>query len=449
MMILSRYYVAALTFISVSALADGLSDAYKQPFANLSAEEKQSFYLGESVFERFWVPSPSSTTASDGLGPLFNARSCHSCHINSGRGHAPTADQLGSEVPSFFIRLGSKTQLSSTGVVGDYIYGRQFHPLSSTNIQPEGDYRITWHEKTETFPDGHQVQMRFPSLHWTSLNYGPMSKETGVSLRVTPPLVGMGLLDAVDPQTILEFADPDDDNNDGISGKANWLEVEGTKRLGKFGHKASVTSLTAQNQSAFNGDLGLSTPLFPAPSGDCTTEQLDCLSAPNGNSQHIDNLEVGVEQSRLLDTYVALSRPPAMRNLNEPWFRPAKKIFDDLNCGSCHRPKLTTGSSEFAALAHRDFYPFTDMLLHDMGPDLANEFPVLNAAPQEWRTAPLWGIGLSEKVSGRNGFLHDGRARTIEEAILWHGGEAQASKMAYKNLNAKQRDLFIRFLESL
>ncbi|MEC8485061.1 MAG: di-heme oxidoredictase family protein, partial [Pseudomonadota bacterium] len=257
---MSRYYVAALTFISVSALADGLSDAYKQPFANLSAEEKQSFYLGESVFERFWVPSPSSTTASDGLGPLFNARSCHSCHINSGRGHAPTADQLGSEVPSFFIRLGSKTQLSSTGVVGDYIYGRQFHPLSSTNIQPEGDYRITWHEKTETFPDGHQVQMRFPSLHWTALNYGPMSKETGVSMRVTPPLVGMGLLDAVDPQTILEFEDPGDDNNDGISGKANWLEVKGKKRLGKFGHKASVTSLTAQNQSAFNGDLGLSTP---------------------------------------------------------------------------------------------------------------------------------------------------------------------------------------------
>ncbi|MGB2065099.1 MAG: di-heme oxidoredictase family protein, partial [Marinomonas gallaica] len=150
-----------------------------------------------------------------------------------------------------------------------------------------------------------------------------------------------------------------------------------------------------------------------------------------------------------LDTYVALSMPPAMRNLDQAWFKDAKQIFDQLECGSCHTPKLTTGSSEFTALSHRDFYPFTDMLLHDLGPELANGFPVLNASTQEWRTAPLWGIGLSESVSGRNGFLHDGRARTIEEAILWHGGEAEASKNAYKSLNAKQRALFVRFLESL
>lgn len=425
------------------------TDAYNQPFSSLTTEEKQAFYLGESIFERFWVPSPSSTTASDGLGPLFNARSCHSCHVNSGRGHAPTSTQLGSEVPSFFIRLGHKNPSAPHGVLGDAIYGRQFQPLSATNVMPEGDYQIEWQTRTETFPDGHQVTLRKPSLIWKTLNYGQFDKNTGFSMRVSPPLVGMGLLDAVPEQTILEWADPIDANQDGISGKANWVRYKGELALGKFGHKAHVVSLSEQNQSAFNGDLGLSTQDFPAASGDCTEKQTDCMKAPNGNSAHLDQLEVSIEQGKLLNTYMALSQPPAMRNLDQPWFLEAKVIFDDLKCASCHRPKLTTGSSEFTVLRHRDFYPFTDMLLHDMGPDLANDFPVFEAEPQEWRTAPLWGVGLSDAVSGRHGFLHDGRALTLEEAILWHGGEAQASKEAYKSLDAKQRTLFLRFLESL
>lgn len=444
---LRSLFALGLASVGLSAIAQ--SDAYNQPFNAISATQKQHFFLGESMFERFWVPAPSSTTASDGLGPLFNARSCHSCHINSGRGHAPRSDQLGSDVPSFFVRLGSQTQRSHEGVIGDFVYGRQFHPLSATNIKPEGDYRISWQTKTEHFPDGHQVTLRQPVLHWQQLNYGPFHDDTGFSMRVAPPLVGMGLLDAVPTETILAFADPTDDDHDGISGKANWITIDGQRQLGRFGHKASVPTLTAQNQSAFNGDLGLSTPLFPSPSGDCTVAQKDCLIAPNGNSQHIDGLEVGIEQMQLLDTYMALSRPPAMRHLDQPWFRDAKKTFDTLQCGSCHRPKLETGPSNFSVLSNKEFYPFTDMLLHDLGPDLANGFPVLRADPQEWRTAPLWGIGLSESVSGRNGFLHDGRAQTIEEAILWHGGEAEASKQAYKRLAAKQRTLFIRFLESL
>ncbi|WP_067099005.1 di-heme oxidoreductase family protein [Marinomonas atlantica] len=432
---------------SVFALAD--SKAYQQPFPNISATEKQAFYLGQSMFERLWVPAPSSTTASDGLGPHFNARSCHSCHVNSGRGHAPTTDQLGSDVPSFFIRLGNSDKAAPDRVIGDYMYGRQFHPLSATNVKTEGDYRIHWQESIETFDDGSQVTLRNPSLEWLSLNHGDFQETTGFSMRVSPPLVGMGLLDLVPDSLILENADPDDLDQNGISGKANWIERDDDRLLGRFGHKASVSSLNEQNQSAFNGDLGLSTELFPFPSGDCTVAQTDCMQAPNGNSQHLDGLEVSKEQMAVLDTYVALSMPPAMRNLDQAWFKDAKQIFDQLECGSCHIPKLTTGLSKFTTLSHRDFYPFTDMLLHDLGSELANGFPVFNASPQEWRTAPLWGIGLSESVSGRNGFLHDGRARTIEEAILWHGGEAQASKKAYKSLNAKQRALFVRFLESL
>ena len=438
-----------LIALSASSAAMATSSAYNEPLHGLSAQEKQTFYLGESLFERFWVPSPSSTTASDGLGPLFNARSCHSCHINSGRGHAPKTGQLGSQVPSFFVRLGRIKPEDPKSIVGDPVYGRQFHPLSSTNVSPEGDYTLDWEMSLVTLEDGTQVELRKPILHWQQLNYGSFDKNTGFSLRVSPPLVGMGLLDAVPESVILQYADEDDADKDGISGKPNWVIRNGQQVLGRFGHKAHIPSLDEQNQSAFNGDLGLSTPLFTNPSGDCTPAQVDCLNAPNGNSPHIDNLEVGTEQMAMVDTYVALSQPPAMRNLSESWFLDGKKIFDTLECGSCHRPKLTTGPAKFKALAHRDFYPFTDLLLHDLGPELQNGFPVVNASPQEWRTAPLWGIGLSEQVSGRNGFLHDGRARTIEEAILWHGGEAELSRNRYKSLDAKQRALFIRFLESL
>ncbi|RDL45674.1 hypothetical protein DN730_01070 [Marinomonas piezotolerans] len=448
-MIKTFYHFVLAYSLVISAQAYGASDAYSQPFAGLTVEEKQSFYLGQSLFERFWVPSPSSTTASDGLGPLFNARSCHSCHIRNGRGHAPTANQLGSEVPSFFIRLGDRAASNSSTIIGDLVYGRQFQPLSSTNVAPEGDYKIIWRSSIVILNDGTEVSLRRPDISWQSLRYGDFNHNTGFSPRVSPPLVGMGLLDAVPDSVILSYADPDDIDQDGISGKPNWLERHGEKHLGRFGHKAHVPNLNEQNQSAFNGDLGLSTPLFPNPSGDCSAMQSKCRMAPDGNSPHLDNLEVGHKQMQLLNSYVALSRPPAMRHLNESWFLDGKKIFDSLRCASCHRPKLTTGRSSFSALNHRDFYPFTDMLLHDMGPALQSGFPVLNASPQEWRTAPLWGIGLSDAVSGRNGFLHDGRARTIEEAILWHGGEAQASQQAYRTLNAQQRAVFIRFLESL
>lgn len=448
---MNQFFSTVISLAIVASSSTLLADtsAYNRPFPNLSDTEKQSFYLGESIFERFWVPAPSSTTASDGLGPLFNARSCHSCHLKNGRGHAPTAQQLGSEVPSFFVRLGRIDSASPSHVIGDNIYGRQFQALSSTNVKTEGDYRIHWHEVVETFNDGYQVTLRKPSIEWLSLNYGDFQDSTGFSLRVSPPLVGMGLLDLVPDSIILANADPKDSNQDGISGKANWIEQDGEKRLGRFGHKASVPSLNQQNQAAFNGDIGLSTELFDSPYGDCTLNQTECMHAQHGNSQHLDNLEVSKKQMSALNTFVALSMPPAMRNLDQDWFKDAKRIFDQLECGSCHRPKLTTASSELAVLSHRDFYPFTDMLLHDLGPELANGFPVLNASPQEWRTAPLWGIGLSKSVSGRNGFLHDGRARTIEEAILWHGGEAESSKNAYKSLDAKQRALFIRFLESL
>lgn len=433
-----------------------IANDYSTPLEGIKVEDKLDFHIGENVFQKLWVPAPSSTTASDGLGPLFNTRSCNNCHLNGGRGHAPEANINGPSVPSFLIKLGRSypTDDNKTNkiypLIGDKHYGHQFQGQSSPGISPEGNYYLAYSTRTETLNDGTEVQLRKPKLHWSKLNYGNFEDTTGFTMLVSPALVGMGLLDNIPDEIIISGADPDDTNNDGISGRVNWIFNGEKKVIGRFGYKASVASVSAQNQSAFNTDLGLSTPLNPSPSGDCTAFQRACMESPNGNSPHLDNLEVDKQQARLVDLFVSLSSPPAMRNLTSNIFLEGKGLFEDGSCASCHTPKMMTGNnSKFAVLNNRTFYPFTDMLLHDMGPELASGFPSFSASPSEWRTAPLWGIGLSEKISGRVGFLHDGRARTIEEAILWHGGEAKRSQEFYKNLNKEQRKKLIYFLESL
>ncbi|NLQ18894.1 c-type cytochrome [Marinomonas sp. M1K-6] len=450
-------------FIIASAFAGffcfqhlAMANDYSTPLVGIDTKDKLDFYIGEGIFQKFWVPSPSSTTASDGLGPLFNARSCNSCHVNNGRGHAPEANIKGASVPSFMVRLGKQDKNAHRAShfiypnIGDKIYGHQFQGQSSPGILPEGDYRLSYSTHLETLADGTEVKLRKPNLHWTKLNYGDFDDDTGFTMLVSPALVGMGLLDNITNTSIMANADPDDRNNDGISGRVNWIYQDKQKVIGRFGYKASVANIRAQNQSAFNTDLGLSTPLNPAPSGDCSLLQRDCLASPNGNSAHLDHLEVDQQQARLVDLFVLLSSPPAMRNLTHNHFLAGKRFFDEGGCARCHTPKMQTGNdSNFTVLNNRTFYPFTDMLLHDMGPELASGFPSASASPREWRTAPLWGIGLSEKVSGRVGFLHDGRARTIEEAILWHGGEAKPSQAYYKKLNKQQRNKLIYFLESL
>jgi CxxC motif-containing protein (DUF1111 family) len=458
-------YLKKCTFCIAGAFASffcfqpvAFASDYSKPIKGIDVEDKLDFKIGEGVFQKFWVPSPSSTTASDGLGPLHNTRSCNSCHLNNGRGHAPEADVNGASIPSFLIRIGQSYKQPSPVAdfmypnLGDKFYGKQLQGHSAQNVLPEGDYYLSYETRSEALADGTRVELRKPHLHWSTLNYGPFEKNTGFTMLVSPALVGMGLLDNIPNDTIIENSDPDDKNNDGISGRVSWVPSNGGKEkiIGRFGYKASAPSVTAQNQAAFNTDLGLSTPLNPAASGDCTELQKECIKSPNGNSKHLDNLEVDKQQTRLVDLFVSLSSPPSMRNLSESTFLEGKEIFDNGGCASCHIPKMETGkNSSFTALNNRTFYPFTDMLLHDMGPELASGFPIFSAMPNEWRTAPLWGIGLSEKVSGRAGFLHDGRARTIEEAILWHGGEAKTSQQFYKQLNKEYRKKLIYFLESL
>ncbi|NVK73768.1 MAG: c-type cytochrome [Oceanospirillaceae bacterium] len=436
--------------------SNAFASDYSRPLPRISPEDKLDFRIGENVFQKFWVPAPSSTTASDGLGPLFNTRSCNSCHLKSGRGHAPEENVSGVSIPSFLVKLGKtypKQAYRPQTIypqIGDSRYGNQFQGHSSPGILPEGDYYLTYSTHIETLRDGTEVELRRPNLHWSKLNYGDFDNSTGFTMLVSPALVGMGLLDNIPNELITSNADPDDKNNDGISGRVSWIDSGKHKVIGRFGYKATAASVSAQNQSAFNTDLGLSTPLNPTPYGDCTALQDDCLKSPNGNSPHLDNLEVDKQQARLVDLFVSLSSPPAMRNLTSSTFLKGKRLFENAGCASCHTPKMKTGrNSKFAVLNNRTFYPFTDLLLHDMGAELASGFPSFTATPREWRTAPLWGIGLSEKVSGRTGFLHDGRARTIEEAILWHGGEAKVSQTFYKALTKENRKKLIYFLESL
>lgn len=432
------------------------SNAFIKPFSTISTEQKFDHSLGLSLFEKFWIASPSSTTASDGLGPLYNARSCHSCHLKNGKGHAPLASQKMMQVPSFFIRLKqwplSKSASPKEAFVGDPVYGVQIQTNANINLAVEADISVTYQYHLVEFADGSTTELRKPIYEVANTSFGAIHPNTQLSGRVSPAIVGVGLLDSVDDQTLLELADPDDADKDGISGKVNlvWDKINQKWRPGRFGWKANIATLSQQNQNAFNKDMGLSTPLFPNAYGDCTTLQEQCFKLANGNSPHMENLEVSSKVVRLVDTFTALSAPPKIRNLRSKDFLQGKEIFEQLACSSCHRPVMKTGyNASYPALSHKTFYPFTDLLLHDMGEGLADQGNEFAAKGNEWRTPPLWGLALNKIVSQRQSYLHDGRARTINEAILWHGGEAQKSRDAYTKMNATQRSYLMTFLESL
>jgi CxxC motif-containing protein (DUF1111 family) len=265
-------------------------------------------------------------------------------------------------------------------------------------------------------------------------------------------MIGLGLLEAVAAEDILAAADPDDADRDGISGRPNrvWDLASGQVRLGRFGWKAGEPSIAQQSGLAMAGDIGIGNPTAPAPFGDCTAAEAACRAAPDGNSPQYAGLEAPQE---VMDQIVFYSRHlavPARRAVNDPAVLAGKRLFYAAGCTGCHRPKLATRRDwEVAELAGQLIWPYTDLLLHDMGEGLADGRPEGVASGREWRTAPLWGIGLTAEVSGHTQFLHDGRARSLTEAILWHGGEAQAARDAFAALPAAERAALLAFLGSL
>ncbi len=272
-----------------------------------------------------------------------------------------------------------------------------------------------------------------------------------MSPRVAPTMIGLGLLEAIPTEDILALADPEDANGDGISGRANVVTSAefGVQELGRFGHKATLPTVGEQTAAAFSADLGLSTPLFPWHWGDCTEAQVACRTAPHGNDPEREGLEVDSRAMAVLNLYSRTLGVPARTAVDDPEVLRGKALFHEAGCAGCHVPKHVTHRLASGTGSFQLIWPYTDLLLHDMGEGLADGRPDGLADGREWRTAPLWGLGLVAQAGGQRGYLHDGRARTVLEAVLWHGGEAEAAKENVVAMSPEDRAAMLAFLESL
>lgn len=437
--------------------AQTTTDAFSQASGNTSFARELDFKVGNGLFRKNWVASPSSTLASDGLGPLYNARACQDCHIKDGRGHPP--DGSGDKAVSMLLRL-SIPGGAAIAEIRDYLadqpdpqYGGQLQDFASPGQTAEGQISVVYATRSVSFSDGTTIALQSPSYSISEPAYGAPHLDLMISPRIAPQMIGLGLLEAIPAADILALADEEDANADGISGRANivWSVEHDRAMLGRFGLKAGTPTVRHQSAAAFSGDMGLSTWLFRDPTGDCTDLQLDCKTAPNGQEDGVrDGLEVDRKSLDLVTFYARNLAVPARRNFGDPQVLAGKALFSGLGCTACHQPKFVT--SRLVDQPEQSFqliWPYTDMLLHDMGEGLADNRPEFRANGREWRTPPLWGIGLTEAVSGHTRFLHDGRARTLLEAILWHGGEAEVARNGVLALPKPDRDALIAFLESL
>jgi CxxC motif-containing protein (DUF1111 family) len=433
------------------------ADAFSQHSANMPFEREMDFKLGNALFRKTWVAAPASTLASDGLGPLYNARGCQDCHLKDGRGHTP-ADADASRV-SMFLRLSIPGGPSPEGIADwiatspDPTYGGQLQDLAAPGHPTEGRMDISWSETLITLADSTEVTLRSPTYTFADPAYGPPSPDILLSPRVAPPMIGLGLLEAIPAADILALADPEDTNNDGISGRPQIVPSAefGTPMLGRFGLKAGAPTVREQSAGAFAGDMGLSTPLHPDPWGDCSKGQPTCIDAPHGQEVGVrDGLEVDGESLDLVTFYSRNLGVPERRNIDDPQVLKGKEVFYSTGCQSCHTPKHVTNRLDGQPeQSFQLIWPYTDLLLHDMGPGLADNRPEGRATGREWKTAPLWGIGLSPQVSGHTEYLHDGRARSLLEAILWHGGEAQSQRDTVAAMRTEDREALLAFLGSL
>jgi CxxC motif-containing protein (DUF1111 family) len=433
-------------------------DAFSQSSANITFEEEGNFKLGNALFRKLWVSSPSSTQASDGLGPLFNARACQSCHLKDGRGHPPEGNP---DATSMFLRLARAAEteeerqaIADHAVLNfpDSVYGGQLQDLAVPGLAGEGRMGITYEEIPVTLADGTKMSLRLPSYSVEKPAYGPLDPRTTLSPRVTPQMIGLGLVEQIHPAEILANADPDDADGDGISGKASIVRdgESGEIALGRFGWKASRASIREQTAEAFVGDIGISNPDVPKSWGDCTAGQAACRAMPVGVQERLGDTEAPDPVLDLVTFYSQNLAVPARRDMDRADVLRGKQVFYESGCASCHTPKFVTSrDAPNKAQKFQLIWPYSDFLLHDMGEGLADGQQVGGATGSEWRTPPLWGIGLTKTVNGHTFFLHDGRARNLAEAILWHGGEAQAARDRFAGLPQADRDALIKFLESL
>ncbi len=426
------------------------ANAFSLPASNLPMSKRLDFSVGNSFFRNPWVQAPATTDARDGLGPIFNTNGCQNCHIKDGRGHPPEKDDMNSV--SMLVRMSipaltneQKQQLIKSGVIPEPTYGDQLQDFALPDAKPEGKIALTYTDVPVTFADGEVITLRKPNLSITDLNYGPMADDVMLSARIAPPMIGLGLLEHIPEQTLKNFVAEQAAENKGVSGKLNQVwDVRANKTVtGRFGWKAGQPNLMQQNAAAFNGDIGLTSALFEQEN--CTDKQTICAELPNGGKH-----EASEKVLTFVEFYSQHLTVPARRNINDPQVMKGEKLFANIGCQSCHRTQIKTAKvPERPALSEQMINLYTDLLLHDMGEGLADNRPEFLANGQEWRTPPLWGLGYTEEVNGHTNFLHDGRARSVMEAVLWHGGEAQTSRDKVLQLSKSDRQALVAFLDSL
>lgn len=425
-----------------TTVEDFTRHAYSKPAANLETEQHAEFAMGNAFFNSPWVAAPASASARDGLGPLFNARSCDACHNNDGRGRPP---EHAERPVSLVVQFGMPGRGAHGEALPEPNYGGNLNPFSITGLGAEGTLDITYQEQPGQFADGERYSLRVPQYSFSDLQFGPLSPEVRFSPRVAPAVFGSGLLEAVSEQDIRHREDPYDADGDGISGRANlvWDRAQQRAALGRFGWKANQPDIAHQTAAAFNGEIGMTSVLQPI--GNCTPVQSACLSAPSGGEPELSD-----EIFTRIVHYERMLGVPARRDLEDPQVRRGAQMFLEAGCAACHTPTLHTAKlSTMPWLSEQTFHPFTDLLLHDMGSGLADGREDFLASGSEWRTPPLWGLGLLHTVNAHTLLLHDGRARNVSEAILWHGGEGERAKEHFRTMSKDDRAALLRFLDSL
>ncbi|MCB1516680.1 MAG: c-type cytochrome [Hyphomicrobiaceae bacterium] len=393
------------------------------------------FNYGRGLFDHVWHAIQSGSGMGRGFGPLYSADACIACHVRDGRGMPP--DEGIAPLAGFILLIGDQDG------VPDPAYGHQLSDKAIEGVLPEASVQTQWLVSDTPLPDGTNVQLRWPQFTLHNLAYGPLAPDSQLFPRLAPQLIGLGLLEQVPVAELEALADPDDDNGDGISGRINWLESADGRVPGRFGWKANITSINEQVQRAAATDMGFTSPLFPNPDFPCTSAEQECLRiAGMQNAPDINPVDFASNNVRHLTVYSQNLQVPPRVDADAPDAVSGAQLFADIGCASCHTPTLQTADGS-------DIHPYTDLLLHDLGEGLANG-PVMGTADaREWRTPPLWGIGRTEQVSHATYFLHDGRARSFLEAILWHGGEAEAARDRFGQLPPEQRQQLLDFLQSL
>lgn len=427
----SEYYSGGETTIF-----NATSQAFTFPSPNVA--DLTRHLEGDVAFESAFVVPPAPVNA--GLGPVFNNNACVACHVSNGRGRPPAS---GEPLESMLLRLSipGANPDGSGGPNPVPGFGGQLNDKSVFGAEPEARVVVTYVETGGTFADGEPYTLREPRVAiedaYTGLPAGVM-----LSPRVAPPVFGRGLLEAIPDATLEALADEGDGDGDGISGRLNWVYdfTRQTTVIGRFGWKANQPTLLQQAAAAYRNDMGVTNPIF-------STESAFGQTQDDGRA---DEPEIAMHTVEVAAFYTQTLAVPARRAVNDPVVRRGQMLFREANCVGCHVPKLTTGDLPgIPSVSNQVIYPYTDLLLHDMGDGLADGRPDYLADGREWRTAPLWGIGLTAVVQGHTFLLHDGRARNLMEAILWHGGEAEASREFVRKLPEEDRRALIDFLESL